>query len=148
MRWVLEPFGDKGKRCKVYVLNHVDDTVWLDAHAFNRCAPEEGVVQRYWFLCSFYGVDEYGSSTGSEVVGFNVIPNPNDGQMKLIFNHLTGKVEVKVYDMKGNLIDQIQTTNTLNAYELVYNLEGRAKGVYFFVATGKEGTATKKVIIK
>lgn len=142
--WTLEPFGAKGKHCKMYVLNYVEDTVWLTARVFNQCAPEEGLEQRYWFVSSFYGLEE----TGSETIGFDVIPNPNDGQMKLVFDHLTGKVDVKVYDMMGSLIDHVQTHNGFDTNELEYSMEGRAKGIYFFVATGKEGTVSKKVIIR
>ena len=147
MLWVLEPFGDKGKHCKVYVLNHVDDTVWLNAHAFNRCAPDEGIRQRYWFICSFYGVDEYDSSTGSGTANFDVFPNPNNGQMTLQFEHLTGKVDVKVYDMTGNLIDNIQTYNGMEFNTMPYDLKCISDGMYYFVVTGKEGVVTKKVII-
>ena len=127
----------------MYVLNHVDDTIWLKARVFNKCNTE-GVEQRYWFVCSFFGLDE----TGSEAIGFNVVPNPNDGQMKLVFDHLTGKVDIKVYDMMGNMIDDIHTFNGFDTNELEYNMEGRAKGIYFFVATGKEGTVSKKVIVR
>ena len=143
MLWLLEPYGDKGKHCKMYVLNHVDDTVWLTARAFNRCAPE-GIEQRYWFVCSFYEIEE----TGSETIGFNVIPNPNDGQMKLVFEHLTGKVDIKVYDMMGSLVDYIQTYNGFDHNELEYSMKGRTKGIYSFVATGKEGTLAKKVVVR
>ena len=143
---MLEPFGDNGKCCKVYVLNHVDDTVWLNARAFNHCVSDEGVVQRYWFICSFYGVEEDGPSTGSGAVGFNVIPNPNNGMMTFQFERFMGPVNVKVYDMKGTLVDNIQTYNELGFNSIQYNLKGGC-GVYFFVATGKEGTVAKKVII-
>lgn len=143
MQWLLEPFGEKDKHCRMYVLNYVDDTVWLKARVFNGCDPE-GIEQRYWFVCSFYGIEE----TGSETIGFNVIPNPNNGQMKLVFDHFTGKVNVKVYDMTGCLIDNFQTYNGFDTNELEYNLKGRGKGIYFFVATGKEGTVSKKVIIR
>ena len=146
-RWVLEPFGEKGKCCKVYVLNHVDDTVWLNARAFNHCVEDEGVIQRYWFICSFYDIDEYGPSTGSGTVGFDVIPNPNNGQMKLVFDHLTGKIDIKVYDMRGTLIDNLQTYNEIGSNSMQYNLNG-GFGVYFFVATGKEGVMAKKVIVR
>ncbi len=142
--WMLEPFGAQGKHCKMYVLNYVEDTVWLTARVFNHCGPEEGLEQRYWFVSSFYGLEE----TGSETIGFDVIPNPNDGQMKLVFDHLTGKVDIKVYDMMGSLIDDVQTYNGFDTNELEYSMEGRAKGIYFFVATGKEGTVSKKVIIR
>ena len=146
MLWVLEPFGSKGKCCKVYVLNHVDDTVWLNAHAFNRCA-DEGIVQRYWFICSFYGIEEGGASTGSSTANFEVIPNPNDGQMTLQFEHFTGKIEVKIYDMKGVLVDNIQTYNEIGLSSMQYNLKGGC-GVYLFLVTGKEGVVTKKVIVR
>jgi len=143
--WVLEPFGYHGKCCRVYVLNHVDDTVWLDARAYNRCAPD-GVLQRYWFVCSFYGVGENTASTGS--AAFNVYPNPNTGEMTLCFEGFTGAVDVKVYDTRGVLIDAIHDHNELNNNIIQYSLAGRARGVYFFVATGREGTVAKKVIVE
>ena len=138
--WLLEPFGDLGLCCKVYVMDQVDDTVWLEAHASNRCAPQ-GITQRYWFVCSFYGVEEANSATAN----FDVIPNPNNGQMQLHFDHLSGKVNVKVYDMRGTLVDSFETYNNT-----LYNYDMKAKknGIYFFVVTCKEGTVTKKVVIQ
>lgn len=144
VNWVLEPFGEQNNSCKVYVLSHVDDTVWLNARAYNRCAAE-GIMQRYWFVCSFYGVDEIGLS--ADLSNFDVVPNPNNGLMSLHFEQLTGKVDLKVYDMMGNLIDNIQTYNDMDSFELSYEMKQEANGIYFFVATGKEGTLSKKVII-
>ena len=141
--WVLEPFGNKNQSCKLYVLNPTEDTVWLEAHVHNRCAPQEGVVQRYWLVCSFYGIEENGLSSGT----FDVIPNPNNGQMMLNFEQMDGRVEVKVYDMRGTLIDHIQTENTANKHSITYNLNARASGIYCFVATGRNGTVAKKVIV-
>ena len=144
LEWVLEPSGDQGKYCKVFVLNHVEDTVWLTAHVFNRCAPEEGIEQRYWLLCSFYGVDEQEENKAD----FSVIPNPNNGQMMLSFEHFMGKTDVKVYDMKGGMIDHFQTNNDSKDSLIPYELHRHAGGMYFFVVTGKEGTVTKKVIVE
>ena len=78
---------------------------------------------------------------------FNIVPNPNDGQMMLVFDHFEGKVEVKVYDVMGNLIDDFETCNGMESKTLEYNLRS-AKGIYFFVVNGKEGTIAKKVIIR
>ena len=142
--WVYEPFGDKGKCCKVYVLNRVEDTIWLRAHAFNHCAPDEGIEQKYWLLCSFYGVEEMENS----LTNFDVIPNPNNGQMTLNFEYLTGKTNVKVYDMRGTLIDQFETYNSNGPSSHIYQMKNPVDGIYFFVATGKEGTIAKKVIIQ
>lgn len=143
--WILESFGNKGQNCRLMVLNHVEDTVWLRATIFNRCAPAEGVSQRYWLICSFYGVDEMGNS----MANFDVVPNPNNGQMTLKFEYLTGKVNVKVYDMRGMLIDQFETYNgdgQSNTFD--YQMKSEASGIYFFVATSKEGTQAKKVVIQ
>ena len=142
--WILEPFGEKGKCCKVYVLNRVEDTIWLKAHAFNRCTQDAGVEQKYWLLSSFYGVEEKESSPAD----FSVVPNPNNGQMTLNFDYLTGKTKVKVYDMKGALIDQFETDNINGPSSYIYQMNEPVDGVYFFVATSKEGTVAKKVIIK
>ena len=142
--WVLEPFGDKSLCCKIYVLDYVGDTIWLRAHAFNRCAPEGGIEQKYWLVCSFYGVEEMENS----LANFDVIPNPNNGMMRLNFEYLTGKIGVKVYDMRGTLIDQFETFNGNGPCSYDYNMKAKADGIYFFVATSKEGTVAKKVIIQ
>lgn len=144
--WVLEPFGNKAKCCRVYVLNHVVDTIWLKAHAFNRCSPSEGIEQRYWLLSSFYGVEE--NEAVCELCNFDVVPNPNNGQMTLNFEHLTGTVDVRVYDMRGTLIDQFKTYNGNGPSQHTYNMRTKSDGIYFFVATGREGTVAKKVVIQ
>ncbi len=140
--WFIEPFGQKGMCCKVYVLSQVNDTVWLTAHAFNRCALEDGITQRYWMVCSFYGTEELSAAD------FSVVPNPNKGQMTLNFDKLTGKINVKVYDMKGTLLDKFETYNNAGPSTYTYQMKHHADGIYFFVATGKEGTLAKKVIIR
>ena len=141
--WIIEPFGDQGKCCKLYVLNSVEDTIWLTAHAFNRCAPDDGIIQRYWLVCSFYGLDEQDAQAD-----FYVVPNPNKGQMTLNFEHLTGKVNIKVYDMHGALIDQFETYSGVGPNTYQYQMKSKAEGIYFIVATSKEGTMARKVIIQ
>ena len=77
-----------------------------------------------------------------------MVPNPNKGQMTLNFDHLTGKVDVRVYDMRGTLIDQFTTYNGNAPTQYTYNMRSKSDGIYFFVATSKEGTVAKKVIIQ
>ena len=142
-QWVLEPDSTTspiGMRCKMYVLNYMPDTIWLAATAKSDCGE---TTRYYWFVCSFYDVEEH-----SEIkADFNVIPNPNSGEMMLNFEQMDGRVEVKVYDMRGTLIDHIQTENTANKHSISYNLNVRASGIYCFVATGRNGTVAKKVIV-
>ena len=149
INWILEPFGDKHQNCKMFVLEKVDDTIWLEARAYNRCAPD-GIPQRYWFVCSFYGIDEFDPSTPSTGSGatFVVTPNPNNGSMTLDFEHLTGKIDIKLYDMRGVLVDQLQTYGATERHTLPYQCPAIAKGIYCFVVSGKEGTLTKKIIVQ
>jgi hypothetical protein len=146
-QWVLEPFGDRNTCCKMYVLEQIEDTVWLEARAFNRCAPQ-GIVQRYWFVCSFYGIEEDGPSTGLGTSNFEVIPNPNNGQMQLRFEYLSGKANIKVYDSRGMLIDSFETYHSDGQFTYPYDMKTTANGIYFFVVTNKEGTVAKKVVIQ
>jgi len=53
-----------------------------------------------------------------------------------------------VYDMRGILIDQFQTYNSQGPSSYTYNMKQREDGIYFFVATSKEGTVAKKVVIQ
>ena len=147
VEWLLEldeSTNPPGKNCKMYVLNYIEDTIWLDAIAYNKCNLPEGSRQRYWFVCSYYGIEEQAEVTAD----FSVVPNPNNGSMTINFEKLTGKIDLKVYDMQGNLIDQFSTYSIGGPESMQYDMKHRAEGIYFFVATGKEGTAAKKVVIR
>ena len=78
---------------------------------------------------------------------FSVIPNPNNGQMQLYFENLIGNVDLKVFDMHGALIDQLQVNSETNSYSLPYECRSVTEGLYFFVATWQNKILTKKVII-
>ena len=77
-----------------------------------------------------------------------MVPNPNNGQMQLNFENLTGRIDVKVYDMSGTLIDNFVTFNERNSMSYSYSMKQHANGIYYFVATSKEGTVAKKVVIQ
>jgi len=142
--WLLEPdmtTQPPGKVCTVVVRNSLPDTIWMHATAYNDCYPE-GVERRYWFLCSYYGIEE-----NSAKALFDIVPNPNNGQMELLFNYFEGKADIKVYDMRGALIDHFQTYNGIGPCTYPYSTKLIGNGVYFFVVTGKDGVLTKKVII-
>lgn len=144
--WILEPdttTTPSGMRCMMYVINHISDTVWLEARAYNSCS-QDGVPRRYWFVSSFYGIEEQNANPAN----FTVVPNPNKGQMTLSFEHFNGEVNIKVYDMRGALIDQFETYPNSVSNSYTYQMRNREAGIYFIVATGKEGIVAKKVVIQ
>ena len=142
LSWQIEPrFGadHKSSSCTVYVADRDEGYVKLTATAINHC----GETKRTFYLkSSFLDIGEQ-QATPSD---FSIVPNPNNGQMKLVFDHFAGKVDVKVYDMMGHLIDSFETNADMESKAVDYNLMGH-KGIFFFVANGREGTVAKKVVI-
>ena len=129
--------------CKVYVAEHSDSPVELKCTIYNSHCEPYSIERRFYLKSSFFGIGEQ----DAEKCAFDIIPNPNDGTMELRFEHMEGKVEVKVYDVMGSLVDSFVTSNDMDSNTMEYNLRVRS-GVYFFVANGKEGTIAKKVIIR
>ena len=140
--WILQPFGEKNTCCRVVVLNRVEDTVWMVAKVYSPCDPEGSIERRFWFICSFYGVDD-GPLTGSEA--FEIIPNPNNGEMSILTSNIEGMMEVRVYNMTGILIDQFLLSATPNSPHR-YNLSNYPNGIYLMVV-GYQGAVTSKKFI-
>ena len=139
--WIIQPFGEDDQNCRIVVLDRVEDTVWLTAVVFDHCNPGVGTECRYWLLCSFYGTEEDPFQPQIDIV-----PNPNNGEMDLITNHLEGPVSVKVYNMNGLLIDQFTITDPQGRHH--YNaLSDYPAGVYLMAFSHKRSSFTKRVVI-
>ncbi len=147
--WLIETdpaeYQNETKRryCRVYVAEHDDTPATLECTIYNSHCPPYSITRRFYLKSSFFGIDEQDASK----CAFNIIPNPNNGAMELHFENMEGKVEVKVYDVMGILLDSFVTYNDRESTAMQYNLSGR-NGLYFFVANGKEGTVVKKVVIR
>jgi hypothetical protein len=147
--WTIEPFGENNRCCRVSVIDYVSDTVWLTAKVFNDCTLGEGIERRFWLLSSFYGMDDHGSSapsTGPGAFNVDIVPNPNNGSLNLIFTNMEGKIDAKIYDMTGILIDQFALN--LNAESRhPYHLGNYPNGVYLLVFNYKGIMVTKKIVV-
>ena len=137
--WRLIP-SDDNLSCTVYAMDWTEDTIWLSFKAVSECTNEAGIIARYWLKPSFYDVDEHEGLRPN----IEVLPNPNNGQMRINFENMTGLVTIKVYDMKGILVDQFEADGE-SARE--YSFRQASSGIYFLVATSREGTLAKKVVI-
>lgn len=144
--WLIEPFekNDEPNKhyCRVYVAEQCDENVELSCTVFNHCDQDSTTIS-FYLKSSFFGIDE------DETIpsGFNIIPNPNNGMMELNFENLNGKIDLKVIDMHGALIDQFQVNSDSGSYSIPYHCKSLAEGLYFFVATWQNTVLTKKVII-
>ena len=138
VNWLIEKEGI-GELMHLTVFNYIPGRLILTATASNKCGS---VSRTHWIECTFYGIEEESSR-----VNVDIVPNPNNGQMTLNFEYLTGNVNIKVYDMKGNRIDNFNIYNSFGPNTLQYSMKDFSDGMYYFVISGKEGSVTKKVII-
>lgn len=126
--------------CTVYAMDWVPDTIWLNFRAVNACSD---TIVRYGLVPSFYGIEE----TDAYPAEVNVVPNPNNGQMELRFENMEGKINVRVSNASGTLIDSFEVHATQAPYTHSYAMKRLANGVYFFTFSNGKRNVTKKVVI-
>lgn len=131
VNWVLEPSAD-GKSCGVYVLNHVADTVWLCAKAYNDCAPE-GVESKYWMVCSFYGVEEIDEEP------LALYPNPARDMLSV---EADGIKEIRIFDMFGQIC---YFQSNLMTDKLMVNTASLKPALYFVEICAEKGRFVRKI---
>lgn len=139
--WPIEPSADN-RTCTVYALDWVQDTVWLSFTAYNPCSTK-GVTTKYYLKPSFYGIQEQEAYPAA----VEIFPNPNNGNMRLHFDNIEGRLDIKVFSSTGVLADNFQVTTNKVGEEYEYSMKRFGNGIYFFVITDGKRSVTKKVVI-
>ena len=134
------PNGFYYSKCTVYVAEHDDDYVILTATMSNGCDSKQS---KFYLKSSFLGIDE----SNLAAANVSIVPNPNNGQMRINFEDMEGLTTVKVYDMTGNQIDAFETNVSTSLYSYDYTMKQHAEGIYFFAFTNNSRIFTKKVVI-
>ena len=127
-------------QCTVYVADRDEDYVVLSATVKNDC---DSLTRRLYLKSSFLGVDEH-SSMESAV---SIVPNPNNGQMRINFEDMEGRTAIRVFDMTGNQIDAFETNISASRQSIDYTMKPYTEGIYLFVFANHNRVFTKKVVI-
>lgn len=125
--------------CIVYVADHDDNYVVLTATMSNDCGTKQ---RKFYLKSSFLGLDD-----NSEAAKVSIVPNPNNGQMRIQFEDMEGATSVKVFDMTGNQIDAFETNVGTSHYNYDYTMKQHTGSVYLFVFANNHRMFTKKVVI-
>ena len=134
-RWDLIPHGPNNDSCTLYIYTFEIDSIELVASTQSTCGCSND-RHSIWIHCGYYDVQE-------QTARIEILPNPNDGNMFIRCEGMSGDVEVKVFDLTGRLMDRFFLKGGAGTYQ-----SGRcAPGVYCFALTSREGTLMKKVII-
>ena len=145
--WKINPFTKEDepdrRYCKVHVAEHNDTPVELTCSIYDSHCLADSLVQRFYLKSSFFGIDDQ----QADLARFSVVPNPNDGQMTLLFEQMAGKAYIKVYDMRGAKIDEFDTDILTDDFRYTYHIRRPEAGIYYFVVTAQGRTLTQKVLI-
>ena len=142
-RIVPNPSGNNPFECMVYAMDWVPDSICLSFKAVNSCSSSDGVIAEYWLHPSFYGVEEQEAYPAA----VSVIPNPNNGQMRLQFDNLQGDINIKVYSLTGNLVDAFELKSIKTGETCEYSMKRLMDGIYFFTISDGKRSVTKKVVV-
>lgn len=145
--WRYEPTvapNKKSSTCWVYVADRDNNLVELKCKIRNSCMdPGEYKEKTFYLKSSYVGVDEF-EADGANI---NIVPNPNNGQMRINFEQMAGRVRVQVFDMQGNQVDAFETFVSSDNYSYEYNMGRYADGLYLFVISDNQRQTTRKVVI-
>lgn len=134
-RWDLVTHGANNDSCTLFIYTFETDSIELVASTQSTCGCSND-RHSIWIHCGYYDVQE-------QTARVEILPNPNDGNMLIRCEGMSGDVEVKVFDLTGRLVDRFLLEGGTGNYQ-----SGRcAPGVYCFALTSREGTLMKKVII-
>jgi len=126
--------------CTVFVADRDTSNVILVAMIINDCDIYYDTI---YLKSSFLDVNENELAAAK----VNIVPNPNNGQMRIDFEDMEGPTVVKVFDMTGNPIDAFETNVGTSRYSYDYTMTQHSQGIYFFVFTNNKRVFTKKVVI-
>jgi hypothetical protein len=135
--WYVEPHGI-GMTGTLYIYTYLLEPVMLHAWVINRCGR---MHQEFFIQTSYFGVDE---SVANE--GFEVFPNPTNGEVVLCCQGMAGPVNFEVYNVIGQLVDTFVVDADMDQQK-TYNLRVFPAGIYTIVARSKSEIWTKKVVL-
>ncbi|MDP1727070.1 MAG: T9SS type A sorting domain-containing protein [Bacteroidota bacterium] len=73
-----------------------------------------------------------------------IYPNPNSGLFTIDFNKMSGDKTIKVYDLSGKFIKELQSENK----QVEINVEELAKGFYILKIYNEGKTYTRKIVVQ
>ena len=94
--------------------------------------------------------DDNGNSYVEELPdNFILFPNPNNGQLNVLYTLHTATAQLTVYDISGKQVFEKQLNNSTNLMEL--SIAHLSEGVYYYTIIGENKVVLKKdklIIIK
>ena len=110
----------------------------LHAWVINRC---DTVHEEFFIQTSYFDVEE-----NAQDVGFEISPNPTDGNVTLHLDGLNGMAEIRVFNAQGQKVGAFSVDASLHR-EMVYQLPTAKNGHYYFVVNSGSKRLARKVML-
>lgn len=120
-------------------------TKYLDDGVVVACETNfDGEVEDYKII-----IDETASTEDFSFNGFNLFPNPSQGEFNLKFETIySDKVSVKLFDLRGRFIKEHVFKNVKTNFSEKVTFNKVTKGLYLVKITNGNKQATRKLIIE
>ncbi|CAL2057568.1 reprolysin-like metallopeptidase [Tenacibaculum sp. 190524A05c] len=94
-------------------------------------------------------IDNTATVDDFDFTNFNVYPNPSNGNFNITFEVITPEsVGIRLFDIRGRLVEEKEFKNTQNTFSEELNLEGINAGLYLLQVQNGNKRTTKKLIVK
>ena len=81
--------------------------------------------------------------------GFNLFPNPSNGNFNLMFDTVSSdSVQLQLFDITGRLVKEIRYTNVAARFSKNVSFENTSKGLYLLTIKNGSKQTTRKLIIE
>jgi hypothetical protein len=131
--WVVVP---NGKKCRLFVTT--PGSAVLSVKAVGECIGDPAELN----INAVFGINDYVDDN------ISIYPNPADDIVNIKFEGLEGKVNIKITDYAGKLIDNFNVFIDSNNTIIPYSVNNFSKGLYLFVISDEKNSFVNKIIIK
>ena len=134
--WVIVPHG-KGETCTLYIYSYLTEPVELHSTAVGGCGSE---TSSFSIKTTYFGVEE-------NMASVTVSPNPTTGDVTIDFGNLKGETLVRIYDVRGSLVDEFGLSLDGMAKSYPYSIHGINSGLCYIVINNNGFLKTFKMLI-
>jgi hypothetical protein len=94
-------------------------------------------------------IDDTASLDNDTFEGFNLYPNPSDGNFNLQFDtRSSDRIELQLFDVTGRLVRELLFTNVASRFSESISFENIVKGVYLLKIKNGTNQTTRKLVIE